>query len=319
MKTLILFGAIALSINIFAQNVDITDAVFKSVLINDVTINTNLDADIQVSEAEEYTGSIVCSFLNISDLTGIEAFIALTALDCSNNELTSLDVSQNTALTTLDCGNNQLTSLDIFQNIALVTFLCRDNELTILNLTQNPALVTLSCQYNQLSSLTISQNTNLANLDCDNNQLTSLDVSQNIALVGVDCRVNEITSIDFSMNTFLIALDCTYNNLSCLNVKNGNNTYFVFFSASFNPNITCIEVDNVNYSNANWANIDTQTSYSTSCASPCALGVYELSNTPKQLIKIVDLMGRETEYKPNTVLIYVYSDGTTGKVFKMED
>jgi len=36
-------------------------------------------------------------------------------------------------------------------------------------------------------------------------------------------------------------------------------------------------------------------------------------------VKIVDLMGRETPYKPNTVLIYVFDDGSTKKVFKMEE
>lgn len=35
----------------------------------------------------------------------------------------------------------------------------------------------------------------------------------------------------------------------------------------------------------------------------------------KVLVKILDHMGRETEFKANTPLIYVYSDGTTEKVF----
>jgi len=50
---------------------------------------------------------------NISDLTGIEDFTALTTLNCSNNQLTNLDVSTNTSLTSLQCYNNQLTSLDV--------------------------------------------------------------------------------------------------------------------------------------------------------------------------------------------------------------
>mgnify|MGYP001590373999 CR=1 FL=1 len=41
-------------------------------------------------------------------------------------------------------------------------------------------------------------------------------------------------------------------------------------------------------------------------------------NVNKSLVRIVDMLGRETEYKPNTVLIYLYSDGTTEKVFKVE-
>ena len=35
----------------------------------------------------------------------------------------------------------------------------------------------------------------------------------------------------------------------------------------------------------------------------------------KELMKILDHLGRETEFKANTPLIYVYSDGTTEKVF----
>ena len=38
----------------------------------------------------------------------------------------------------------------------------------------------------------------------------------------------------------------------------------------------------------------------------------------KNLIKILDLMGRETSFKPNTPLIYVYDDGSIEKVFSVE-
>jgi bacillopeptidase F (M6 metalloprotease family) len=44
----------------------------------------------------------------------------------------------------------------------------------------------------------------------------------------------------------------------------------------------------------------------------------ELLHLNKTLIKIVDVMGRETEDTPNTTLIYMYSDGTTKKVFRVE-
>ena len=49
-------------------------------------------------------------------------------------------------------------------------------------------------------------------------------------------------------------------------------------------------------------------------------GVDELLNpTMKKLVKIVNLLGQEVEYTPNTVLIYQYSDGTSEKVFTIED
>lgn len=48
------------------------------------------------------------------------------------------------------------------------------------------------------------------------------------------------------------------------------------------------------------------------------LSLSELNQVPKHRVKITDLMGRETEDQPNTPLIYIYSDGTTEKVFRVE-
>ena len=47
-------------------------------------------------------------------------------------------------------------------------------------------------------------------------------------------------------------------------------------------------------------------------------GLVENTSMEKQLIRIVDIMGRETDYSPNTLLIYIFSDGTTEKVFRVE-
>ncbi len=56
------------------------------------------------------------------DLTGIEDFTALTYLNCSNNQITSLDVSSNIALIDLYCQGNQITSLDVSGATALNYF-----------------------------------------------------------------------------------------------------------------------------------------------------------------------------------------------------
>lgn len=42
----------------------------------------------------------------------------------------------------------------------------------------------------------------------------------------------------------------------------------------------------------------------------CTASMSELSKGKKELIKVVDLLGREVQPEPNKVLIYVYSDGT---------
>jgi hypothetical protein len=37
----------------------------------------------------------------------------------------------------------------------------------------------------------------------------------------------------------------------------------------------------------------------------------------KELVKILDVVGRETIFKPNVPLIYLYKNGTVEKVIKM--
>ena len=62
----------------------IPDLNFKGYLVGSTNINTNGDNEIQLSEAIAYTSNIWCDDMNISDLTGIEAFTSLGILDCSN-------------------------------------------------------------------------------------------------------------------------------------------------------------------------------------------------------------------------------------------
>jgi len=119
----------------------------------------------------------------IADLTGIEGFTALTYLAVYNtlttttpNQLTSIDLSNNTSLESFGCFRNQLTSLDVSNNIALRILFCNFNQLTSIDVSNNTLLTSLNCHNNQLTTLDVSVNTSLTFLTCDNNQLTSLDV-----------------------------------------------------------------------------------------------------------------------------------------------
>ena len=68
-------------------------------------IDRNRDGYLSDEEISGVT-TITVSYHEISDLKGIEFFTALTELNCSYNQLTSLDVSSNTALTRLYCYSN---------------------------------------------------------------------------------------------------------------------------------------------------------------------------------------------------------------------
>ncbi|WP_142786019.1 T9SS type A sorting domain-containing protein [Changchengzhania lutea] len=142
------------------------------------------------------------------------------------------------------------------------------------------ALTTLDCRKNNLTNLDLGGNTSLAWLNCSRNNLGSLDLGNNISLFYLNTASNSLSSLDVSNNLLLIRLFCNYNNLLSLDVKNGNNTNFTAFNATNNPDLACIEVDDVAYSNSNWSNKDAASSYSTDCGGGDAGGSEELTYVP---------------------------------------
>jgi len=222
MTTKILIVALAtigLSIGARAQNVNIPDANFKSLLLGNAAINTNGDNEISVAEAAAYTGTISVGYSSIADLTGIEAFTVITQLECYGNSLTSLNVSNNTSLTVLRCYTNSIANLDLSNNTALIELSCDNNSLTNLDLSNNVELTNLSCENNSLSNLDMHKNTALINLHCGHNLLTSLDLSNNTALTSLYCTYNSLTSMDLSNNTALNLIRCDGNSLTTLDLS----------------------------------------------------------------------------------------------------
>lgn len=155
----------------------------------------------------------------ITNLKGIEFFPNLSYLDCSENNLSSLDVSDNTNLVMLLCYQNKLNSLDVTQNLALITLNCNHNNLTSLDVSQNTALTNLKCYNNNLTSLNVSKNDNLETLYCYDNQLTNLDVTQFIALQDLNCNKNKLSSLNVRQNAQLEKLQCGQNQLTELDVR----------------------------------------------------------------------------------------------------
>lgn len=188
-------------------------------------ISNNIDSDkdgiLSKTEIENTTDIDVCNSSNKS-LQGIEYFTSLQRLYCWNNwnqELTTLDLSKNTALQELYCNNNKLTTLDISGCIALKTLYCYDNNLMTLDLRSCSSLLTLGCENNNLTTLDVSKNTSLQYLNCHHNNLTALDVSSCTALGALYCRENSLTTLDLSGCSSLLTLECDNNQLTTLNVS----------------------------------------------------------------------------------------------------
>lgn len=167
------------------DTVHFPDATFRQYVKDN--FDTNNDDVLSPAEIAKVT-EINVSSRYISDLTGIEHFTALEELDCSYNNLTSLDVSKNTKLTHLRCElNEEMTRLDVSGCAALKELYCFRNPLTTLDVSDCAALETLNCSYNQLTELDVSKNTELKTRDCSDNQLTELDVLRHTELGSLDC------------------------------------------------------------------------------------------------------------------------------------
>ena len=318
-----------------SQKTYVPDDNFEQALIN-LGYDTVLD-DSVITVNINLLNTLDVSFQNISDLTGIEDFSALTSLFCINNQLDSLDVSNNTSLDSLVCINNQLTSLDVSQNTVLTVFacdinqltsldvsantslislFCSDNQLTNLDVSQNTALTTLNCVSNQLTSLNLNTNTSLTNLYCYDNSLANLNVNTNTDLILLKCYNNLLTSLDVSNNIALTQLECNDNQLTSLDARNGINISWSFIAMN-NPNLSCIDVDDANWSTTNWTvtngSIDAQQYFSTNCS----ITQIQEQTTNKELLKVTDLFGRETK-GTNQTLFYIFDDGTVEKKIIIE-
>ena len=191
------------------------DDIFRDWLL---WIDNDKDEKFSDEEIANITGMRIDG-MGIETLQGIEYFTALKELFCSENQLKTLDLSNNTALEGLFCYNNQLTTLDVSNCTALVSLYCNNNQLESLDVSNNTALAWLDCGNNQLTSLVVSNNTALQSLSCSNNQLTSLVVSNNTALTFLNFSGNQLTSLDVSNNTALTYLNCSGNQLTTLNVS----------------------------------------------------------------------------------------------------
>lgn len=143
------------------QNVYIPDVNFKTELLNTLTVNSNGDSEIQVTEAA-VADTIWVNSQDISDLTGIEAFTGLKVLYCSYNNLTTLNLTANTSLLQLDCGSNPLTSLNVSGISSLQYIWCMNTQVTSLNLSTNSSLISIECAYNpSLSYLNVKNGNNV--------------------------------------------------------------------------------------------------------------------------------------------------------------
>ena len=257
-------------------------------------------------------GRLECISNQMTNLTLNDT--ALTFLSCSFNSLTSLDLSQNNNLTIAYVFMNQLNSLNINGADSLVTLIAFKNELTFLDVSSNTILRTLGLSNNQLTSLDVSNNYRLSRFACTNNYFTSIDVSYNPSLWRLFCDSNQLTDINIGSKLLLEEFNCSENNLAQLDFSNVDKTNITSFNTRNNPNLFCIDIEDEGWSTALWTDIDSWSSFSEDCN---ATNVEEVLKERK-VLKVIDVLGKETKPQPNTPFIEIYDDGTVEKRIVIE-
>lgn len=230
----------------YGQVVQFNDANFKNALLNhDPVIDLNGDGEIQVSEAEAYTDGIYVSSRGIQDLTGIEAFTNLTRFNAGDNNITEVDLSQNTALELIGLSLNELTTLDLSNNMNLKTLYLDYAGFSEIIFPDNQILEDIRIRYNNLSSIDLSTNNpNLKLLLISFNDFTEFDPSPWPTLTNFENSGNPMNNIDLSGNLDLKTLLLRYNNLTFTDLDLRDFTELEVVAVTQSPNLERLDVSN---------------------------------------------------------------------------
>lgn len=309
-------------------SIDVSNCPLLEVLNCNVNSLTSLDVSQNTALTELSLNINPVGSLDVTQNT------ALTELNCVQNGLTLLDVTQNTSLITLDCRSNALTALDVSQNVALEVFFCRANSLTSLDVSASPNLYNFNCSVNALQCLNADNSNDFANplapgtylfVSFGNLSLSCAEVSFPVTanasyiadagtVFNADC-LPPMPDSSVTQNGTLLTADLASAAYQWVDCDDNNNPIPGETSQSFTPTVTGNYAVEITVANACGS---TNTNLS-DCFLVDYTGLEELLNGEKELVKIIDITGRETEFKPNTPLIFMYSDGSTERVMEIRN
>ena len=206
-------------------------------------------------------------FLDYNQLESfdMEGNSILKELGIEGNEVISIDLSQFVSLESARLSRNNLSSIDLSNNPLLRELNLNRNSISQVDVTQNQELRGLNLAFNNLTLIDVSSNVNLERLNVSENLLTSLFLEQNINLEEVSCGDTFIEQLDLSNQPNLERLVAFRNpQLAQLDLRNGNNSILGLMAANDSPNLSCIEVDDVDNIPSGWQK-DDSASYSLDC------------------------------------------------------
>lgn len=241
--------------------ITVTDAKFASYLVANFDLNG--DGKIQISEGELIT-SIDCPSMEITTLEGIENFTNLKELRVQFNNLTSVDLTKNSALEIFWAfGNAALTSLnvdgleqlkylhayqtglkklDVSDCVSMIELIVYETAIDAIDVAYCNQLSALAVQLTKVTSVDVSNKSSLVRLWVNNTPLTSLKVGGCTALEELYCQETALSSIDASGCTSLKILwafgltttgaSLNVDGCSALQYLHGYNSHFASISVA---------------------------------------------------------------------------------------
>ncbi len=219
-----------------ATSISINAANFPNAAFREYVREFDLDNNGAFSEQEikKITDIEIFDNTAVTNLKGIEFFTYLETLDCSYDNISSLNLRNNKSLRFLNCEYNNLSSLNLTYNPNLETLFCEGNNLSSLNVSSNPKLSDLRCGGNPISALNLANNPILNTLDCSSTKISTLNMGANPDLAWINCfGCENLSSLNVTKNPMLEYLDAGCTKISSINVtKNSNLKYLGLSSTS---------------------------------------------------------------------------------------
>ena len=151
-------------------------------------------------------------YLPAVDVSGCRDLVSFTCTGCG---LETLDLRKNIYLQKLECSFNNLSTVDLSRNRRLQSvILKRQTAWGVLDGDERPGvLVKLLLPDNRHAKEGVLK------LDCSRNRLENLDIGRLPYLKQLNCSWNKLKTLDVSCNTELRELDCAGNYIGELNLN----------------------------------------------------------------------------------------------------
>ncbi len=235
----LLCGTPALAQNEFNTEENFPDAQFRAAVENFMGVLPG--EDFTEDELRNKTGTFDFSGLGVADVTGLEYFDSVSIIDGSDNDITTLVdgdgepflVDQEN-LVQIDFSDNLISSIDVSTNTALESIIMAGNALASIDVSDLEELEYLDVSRNNLTSVDVTENANLKQLYANDNNLATVNLENNTLLNTLQVGSNNLTSLDLTGTGFALleTIDASNNNFEQVGQDSGGVTNDLILDAT---------------------------------------------------------------------------------------